>query len=313
MDITKITGHYDSADKIHKIRYHIFYRPDTEPTGVVQIAHGMCDYFVRYSEMAEYLVNKGFVVCGNDHLGHGGSVNSDEELGWFAKEKGWEYAVKDMYTLTKIMKAKYVGLPYFLIGHSMGSFLSRAYTTKYGKYLDGVIFMGTSGGVEILPELLSIIDVMKKFHSDNYRSQHINKLVFGAYNRKIHPRRNDYDWVSRDDMITDKFSADPKTNFIFTLNGFENLGKVLWYVSNKKWYENYPVDLPTLLMSGSEDPVGNYGKGVEKVFKNLKKHDADVSVKIYDGARHELPNETNRQEVFNDVYNFLLDIKNKMC
>lgn len=311
METNKITDHYTSADGIHRIQYHIFYPHNVSPIGIVQIAHGMCDYFERYSEMSEYLVNKGFIVCGNDHLGHGGSVNSNDELGWFAKENGWENAVEDMYTLTKIMKEKYSDIPYFLIGHSMGSFLSRAYTIKHSKSLDGVIFMGTSGGVEILPELLTVVDFMKKRHGDNYRSEHINKLVFGAYNRKILPRRNDYDWVSRDNLVTDKFATDPKTNFIFTLNGFENLGKVLWYVSNKKWYENYPTKLPTFLMAGSEDPVGNYGKGVEKVFNNLKKQNANVSLKIYYGARHELPNEINRQEVFSDVYDFLFNIINR--
>ena len=165
METNKITDHYTSADGIHRIQYHIFYPHNVSPIGIVQIAHGMCDYFERYSEMSEYLVNKGFIVCGNDHLGHGGSVNSNDELGWFAKENGWENAVEDMYTLTKIMKEKYSDIPYFLIGHSMGSFLSRAYTIKHSKSLDGVIFMGTSGGVEILPELLTVVDFMKKINA----------------------------------------------------------------------------------------------------------------------------------------------------
>lgn len=307
MKFTHFKSHYPSADGIHQIEFSVYF-PVGEVKGIIQIAHGMCDYFERYAGFAKYLTSLGFAVCGNDHLGHGGSVNSDDEFGWFSEKEGWENAVSDMYTLTRIMKKSYPDLPYFLIGHSMGSFLSRAYVTKCGKMLDGAVFMGTSGGIDGIPELLAFIDLLKKIHGGNYRSKIINKMVFGAYNAKITDRRNNYDWVSRDNNVTDRFAADKRCSFIFTLNGFENLAKVLWYVSNDKWYETYPKTLPTYILSGSEDPVGNYGKGVLKVYNNLKENGADVEMKIYDGARHELFNETNKQEVFGDVSDFIMQI-----
>ncbi len=307
MNCTHFKSYYLSVDGVHNIAYYVRF-PIGTVRGVVQIAHGMCEYFERYDDLAEYLTELGFAVCGNDHLGHGDSVNDDSELGYFSAEHGWENCVEDMYSLTKMMKKNYPDKPYFLLGHSMGSFLSRAFVTRHGKSLSGAVFCGTSGGMEGIPALLTVIDGMKAVHGDKYRSKAVNKLAFGAYTRKIPDKVCEYDWISRDADIVSKYSRDPKCNFIFTLNGFENLIKLLWYVSNEKWFDAYPADLPTYLIAGSADPVGNYGKGVLKVFNRLSAKGCDVEMKIYEGARHELVNETNKKEVYSDIADFLLDI-----
>lgn len=304
MKFTHFKSSYPSADGIHKIQFGVYF-PTGQVRGIIQVSHGMCDYFERYRELAWYFTQRGFIVCGNDHLGHGNSVESDEEYGWFSEKDGWENAVNDLFMLTRIMKKSYPDLPYILIGHSMGSFLARAYATKCGKLIDGLVLLGTSGGMDAIPELLAFVDMLKKIHGGKYRSKIINKLAFGSYNSKITERRNDYDWVSRDNDVTDDFCNDKKCNFIFTLNGFENLLKVLWYVSNDKWYETFPKKLPVYLLSGSEDPVGNYGKGVLKVYNKLTEQNVSADMKIYDGARHELFTDTEKETVFEDIARFV--------
>lgn len=310
MFCTKFTSVYKSSDKIHDIAYYVYF-PMGAVKGVVQIAHGMCEYFGRYDHFARFLTQRGYIVCGNDHLGHGSSVKDDSELGYFAEVNGWQCVVSDMYQLTKIMKKNYSDLPYFLLGHSMGSFMARAYCTKYSKKLDGVVFCGTSGGTAGIPALLTIIDGMKKVYGSKHRSQKINKIAFGAYNKRITDSNSEYAWISRDKDVVHEYSLDDKCTFIFTLNGFENLMKSLWYVSNEKWFETYNKSLPTFLIAGENDPVGQYGEGVRKVYNKMCDYSCDVKLKLYPGARHELLNELDKQETYDDVLEFFEDCINK--
>lgn len=303
MSCTKITSSYKSRDEIHSVSYHVWF-PEGEVRGVIQISHGMCEYVMRYDDFAEYLASHGFVVCGNDHLGHGGSVNSEEELGYFGEKNGWENVVADLHTLTKIMKKNYPDVPYFIFGHSMGSFMARAYCIRYGYELDAAVFCGTSGGMKGLEGMLTLIDGLKKLQGERYRSSLVDNIAFGTYNRKIPHNKTSYDWISRDTDIVDKYSRDDRCTFIFTLNGFENLMKVLWYVSSSRWYSSFRKNLPVLLISGDADPVGAYGKGVQRVYDKMLENGCDVKLKLYSGARHELVNETNRSEVYKDVLDF---------
>ncbi len=299
-----ITSKFKSRDGVHDIRYHVWF-PEGDPIGIVQIAHGMCEYARRYSEFAEFLTEHGFLVCANDHLGHGGSVNDPSELGYFSPENGWENVVKDMHTLTKLMKKSYPEVPYFLFGHSMGSFLSRAYTTWFGSELTGAVYCGTAGPLKGGEAMLLAVDAAKHRHDDTYRSETLNKATFGSYNKKIADKRTDFDWLSRDDSVVDAYIEDDLCGFVFTLNGFENLGKLLWFVSQEKWFSTIRKDLPILLITGDADPVGAYGEGVKKVFNKLISYSAAASIRIYEGARHELINELNKEEVYQDVLNFL--------
>lgn len=296
-------GYFHSSDKMHDIFYRV-YRPAGEPKAIVQIAHGMCEYIGRYDGFMSYLAEKGYIVCGNDHLGHGQSVYDDEELGYFADKEGWQKVVLDMHRMTTIVRRAYPDKPFFVFGHSMGSFLTRAYITKFGRTIDGAVICGTSGGVDGAPMLLTVCDGIKAAKGGYYRSERINKMAFGAYLSEIPDPRTPYDWISRDEEIVDKYAKDKLCTFIFTINGFENLTKVLWYVSNEKWFDSYPKELPTYLIAGSADPVGDYGKGVLRVYNKLRTRDADMELKIYSGARHELLNEINRGEVYEDVLAF---------
>lgn len=300
---THFRSSFRSSDKAHDIAYYVVF-PTGSVRGVVQIAHGMAEYFERYNAFADYLADHGFVVCGEDHLGHGSSVNGADDYGYFSEKSGWQNVVRDMYKLTKIMKKNYPEVPYFIFGHSMGSMLARAFVTKCSKHIDGAVFCATSGGQSGTEGLLAAIDIAKLIQGDRHKSKLFDTLAFGSYNKKIQDRNSDFDWLSRDTATVAKYCNDKRCGFLFTLNGFENLAKLLWYVSNDKWYDTYPKDLPTYLISGACDPVGDYGKGVLKVFNNLNLNNCNVEMKIYKDARHELLNEVNKQEVYGDILDF---------
>lgn len=304
------SGTFQSADGIHKISYQIII-PDTDVKGIIQVSHGMCEYFGRYTDFAEYMADNGFIVCGNDHLGHGNSVRDDNELGYFSPENGWQNVVADLYTLTRIMKEEYNHIPYFLLGHSMGSFMARAYSILHSEYLDGAVFCGTGSGMPASDKIITVIETIKKIHGEYFRSDKVYQLAFGRYNKKIPDFQSKNDWISRDRTIIDKYNADPKCMFNFTLNGYENLIKVLQYVSSNEWFTGYKKELPTLLIAGDADPVGDYGKGVYKVYRRLSENSCHVNLKLYSGARHELLNETNRMEVYNDLLSFFRFYANK--
>ena len=300
---TPISGTFKSHDGIHDISYRVF-KSNTNVRGIVQLSHGMCEHIGRYSEFAEYLTSHGFAVCGNDHLGHGESAASTDELGYFSKDNGWQNAVGDLHTLTSMMKDEYPTIPYFIFGHSMGSFLARAYSARYGDGLSGAVFCGTSGGVPAMGAQLRLISTISALRGDRYRSEWLYRTGFRSYTKRIPGLRTDQDWLSRDEGVVDRYIADERCMFKFTANGYENLMGVLRHVSSKEWYSAYSATLPTLIISGDMDPVGDYGKGPTKVFRRLSDGGCDVRLHLYSGARHELLNETNRAEVYRDLAAF---------
>ena len=289
--------------KIHAVRYI----PDGEIKAILQIAHGMVEYIERYEAFALFLASKGFLVTGNDHLGHGKSIRSKEEWGYFAKEDGNRAVYYDMYQLTQITKEKYPNLPYFLLGHSMGSFYTRQYLCEFGNELQGVIIMGTGcqplALVQIGRFLTRFISLFKGW---NYRSDFINNMAFGSYNKQFEPARTSKDWLTKDAAIVDKYVSDECCNFVFTLNAYYNMFTGISRLYNKKLLSNMPKELPVFFVAGEDDPVGDYGKGVRKavtMFKEIgMKH---VSLKLYPTDRHEILNETDREQVYDDLYCWL--------
>ena len=301
--------YYDSTSKTTKI-HAIRYIPDGEIKAILQIAHGMVEYIERYEAFALYLNSKGFLVTGNDHLGHGKSVNSKEEWGYFAKNDGNRAVLCDVYELTKITKEKYPDVPYFLLGHSMGSFYARQYLCEFGHELDGAIIMGTGcqplALVQLGRFLTAFISVFKGW---KYRCNLINNIAFGSYNKHFKPARTTKDWISKDTAIVDKYVADECCNFIFTLNAFYNMFTGISRLYNKKLLSNMPKNLPVFFVAGEDDPVGDYGKGVLKaaaMFKNVGMK--NVKLKLYPTDRHEILNETDRDQVYKDLYIWLNDL-----
>ncbi len=281
------------------------WQPDFQAQGIVQISHGMCEYIDRYAGFAEFLTENGFIVCANNHLGHGASAASQKQLGYFAKRGGEKFLVDDLHTLTNMMKIKYPDLPILLFGHSMGSFIARNYVTKYGKELSAVIFCGTSGPNPRARAGKKLAALECRRHGEQYRSSWLQHLAFHAYNRR-NARRTKFDWLSRDEKVVDQYLADPYCDFTFTASAFEDLFTLLLQCSDPEWFSTYPKTLPTLLISGDMDPVGDYGKGVSYVYKTLISAGVrDVRMKLYEGARHELLNEINRQEVYEDILQWI--------
>ena len=309
MSYVKINGSYLSSNEKSKIAYYI-YEPTGKIKGIIQISHGMCEYIERYEHFAEFLTDNGWILCGNDHLGHGKSVERDEDLGYFSEERGWVHCVNDLYYLNSLVQQKYINLPCILFGHSMGSFMARAYITRYGKSIDGAIISGTSAGFpHSLGAQLSVFDIAKKKDGERHRSAKIDNMIFGKYNNRITGNKTIYDWISSDEAVVKKYEADKLCNFIFTINGVENLVKVLGHVSDSKWYSSIRKDLPIYLVSGKDDPVGAFGDGVYKVFGKLSSKNCNVRIKLYSGMRHEILNEIKKEEVYSDILAFANGIR----
>lgn len=294
---------------IHAVRYI----PHGKIKAILQISHGMVEYIERYEAFALFLNSKGILVTGNDHLGHGKSINSKDDLGYFAKEDGNRAVLYDLYQLTQITKEKYPDIPYFLLGHSMGSFYARQYIAEFGQELDGAIIMGTGGHSFALVQLGRLLtSLVALFKGWRYRCGFINNIAFGSYNKHFKPARTSKDWLSKDTAIVDKYVADEYCNFIFTVNAYYNMFTGISRLYNKNLLSHMPKNLPVFFVSGENDPVGNYGKGVLKAADTIKKVGMkNVKIKLYPADRHEILNETDREQVYNDLYRWMNSILTK--
>jgi alpha-beta hydrolase superfamily lysophospholipase len=275
--------------------------------GVVQIAHGMAEHAARYERFADALTKAGYAVYANDHRGHGKTAGSQDNLGYFADENGWEKVVEDMHTLTVIIKKENPNKPFFLFGHSMGSFLSRNYSMLYASELIGLILSGTGGDPGAIGKIgLFVAKMDAMFHGRKAKSEIMNKLSFGAFNSAFKPNRTDYDWLSRDNAEVDKYINDPLCGTVFTAGFFCDMLGGLDFINNKENIGKIPKNLPIYLFSGAKDPVGANTKGVNQVYNSLKNAGiGDLTLKFYEDGRHESLNEINRDEVFRDVIAWL--------
>lgn len=292
---------FPSSDGVHKIYAEIYIPRSGEIRGIVQLAHGMVDHVGRYKLLADYLTGEGFVFAGNHHLGHGRSVTDKDDFGFFAKKGGVDLVLGDLNRMNSLLKEEYPNLPLVLLGHSMGSFIARLYTERYPDTVDAVIIHGTAGPNPLLPFGRALSFAVKHLHSTHHRSALINSLAFGAYNSAFPKSEGVRAWLSRDKALADE--TDEYTDFIFTASAYSDLFKMLASSNSRRWYKHYPKSMPTLIVSGTDDPVGGKNaKGPRYVYKHLKSAGVDrLSIKLYDGARHELFRETNREEVFYDL------------
>lgn len=297
---------YPSKDGVHTI-YAELYTPKTESAkGIIQLAHGMIDHIGRYKELAEYLCAEGYILAGNHHLGHGKSAGKSDDFGYFAKSDGVDLLIADMHTLNKHLRETFPTLPLVIMGHSMGSFLARLYVEAHPHSMSGVIIHGTAGPNKLLPFGKALAKLVRAFHGDRYRSPLVKKLAFGAYNSKFPKEDGENAWLTRDVSMVEDRKTDKYTSFTFTISAYLDLFKMIGDCNDKNWFKEYPKEIPTLIQSGGMDPVGNYGKGVDYVYKHLLMAGADnVKLKMYEGARHELFNETCRDEVFSDMVEWL--------
>lgn len=297
---------YKSRDTLTDIHV-IEWIPDGEAKGVLQICHGMVEYIDRYDEFASYMAERGFYVVGHDHLGHGKSVQNEDDHGHFPEKKGNKYVIGDIHRLRERTLMRYPDVPYFMLGHSMGSFLLRQYLSMYGTGLSGAIIMGT--GYQPLPVLLAgqalckLISIKKGWR---YRSEFVNNMSFGAFNKKFEPSETGKDWVCSDQKKLTEYVNDPLCSFVFTISGYYQMFEGMKVLTRKSAVDMIPKDLPILFVAGKDDPVGNFGKGVNRVYRSYKAIGIkDVSIKLYVGDRHEILNETDREQVYEDLYRWI--------
>lgn len=285
---------------IHAVGY--FPADKNNINGIIQIAHGMAEHHERYEDFISFLNNNGFAVFINDHLGHGKSVADDSQLGFFGKKLGYTYLVEDMKKLHDIAVEEVKNKPFILFGHSMGSFLARLYSERYGAELDAAVYCGTAGSNPAATVGLALVKSIIATKGTHYKSKLIDSLAFGAYNNKIKPARTKFDWLTTDEKIVDKYIDDPYCGYLFTACGYRDLMEMIVAVNRADWFTNVPVNLPIYLIAGDDDPVGNYGKGIRQVYNNLidSKH-TDVSMKLFNGDRHEILNEKDKDDVYNNV------------
>lgn len=281
--------------------------PDGKPRAVVQVAHGIAEHIDRYRPFMEFLADNGFVAAGNDHLGHGKSIRVPEEQGFFAEKDGWWRVVDDMDKLHDIMSNEYPELPYVLFGHSMGSFLTRTYLIKHLDKYDGVILSGTG---HQSPALVlggnAAASVMAKLNGAMGDGTKLDSLAFGSYLNKIENPRTKFDWLSRDTEQVDKYIADPLCGFVGKIGLYRDMMQGIKFITDKKNIAQMNKEKPVYFMSGDGDPVGDYGKGVERAYKAFC--DAglhDVFMRLYPGGRHEMLNETNKEQVYQDILSWL--------
>ena len=295
---------FDSRDGISKI-HAIRYTPDNgEVKGVYQIVHGMSEHFSRYEDIAEFLTQRGFVVTGDDHLGHGGTAAKNGLKGYFCDNDPATVVVRDVHRLKKMTQELYPGVPYFLMGHSMGSFIARNYICRYGSGITGAVIMGTGNQSKPLIAVSKLVaGFQKTFLGDKHPAVFINDLAFGGYNKRIPNPRTPFDWLSVNEENVDRYIEDPDCGFLFTVNGFRTLFELISRLLNEKNLAKVPADLPVLFVSGAEDPVGDYGKGVAKAKDMLAAAGVkDITFKLYPGLRHEILNEDEKEKVKEDIY-----------
>lgn len=295
----------DGSTKLHAVRWI----PSGKVICILQIVHGMAEYVERYEAFAEYLGEKGILVTGDDHLGHGKSVGEEGVYGYFCEQDPATVVVRDVHRLKKLTQEEYPGVPYVILGHSMGSFILRNYLFRYGSGIQGAIICGTGSQPPALVKMCKAIAAIQgMLFGQKHTAGFIDKMAFGSYNKRIPNAKTAFDWLCTDPVVVDAYLKDPLCGFTFTVNGFQTLFTLLDRLNQEENLWAMPGGLPVYFIAGDMDPVGNYGAGVRKAYEDFLKAGMEhISIKLYAGGRHELLNETNRQQVYEDIYPWIME------
>lgn len=298
---------FESRDGKTKI-YAVKWIPEGTPRAILQITHGMCEYIERYEMFAEFLTEHGFLVTGDDHLGHGKTASMNQaQYGYICKNHPDTVMVRDEHRLKKTIQEEYPGIPYFILGHSMGSFIIRNYLCRYGKGIDGAIIMGTGMQPKGLLRVSKVlVAIQKLFLGEDHVSHLIDNIAFSSYNKKIDKPETAFAWLTKDVSIQEKYINDSYCGFTFTVNGFKTLFQLIYNLHNPQYLDNMPRDLSVLFVSGEEDPVGDYGKAVKAVYDSFVQMGmTDTAIKMYKTDRHEILNELDKMTVYDDLLGWL--------
>lgn len=279
-----------------------------KPLGLIHFVHGMAEHKKRYKETIDFFVEKGYVCAISDLRGHGDNVLSEDDLGFFGPD-GDKSFVEDIHNITLYLKERFEGLPYYLLGHSMGSLIVRAYTKKYDTDIDGLIISGSPSKAAGVGAGKILINLLTKIHGERYRSNFINNLVFGAFNKNFKHEGIDFAWLSTDREVSEKYIADKKCGFIFTLNGFKSLMGLIDTVYTKEGWTLKNPYLPILFLSGENDPCRiNDKKFYEAVNTMRNVGYMSIGFRLFSGMRHEILNEKDKKEVYKDILEWVSEI-----
>lgn len=274
-----------SADGKHRIQA-LCWLPSEPAKAIIQINYGMAEYADRYKDVARYFTNAGYIVACHDYLGHGRSIRSPKELGYFG-ENGAENLVTDSHTYTLLLKIKYPDLPVFILGHSMGSLITEQYLSRYWYEVQGAILMGCVAAPKILTTIWPAIQLRAKIRG-HYPDHLLNALAFGPYNWHFEHREL-FSWLSRDQAAVARYKADPMLGFTFTTNGFLTLFHLVLDQEKQTWMQQLPKNFPILLTAGTQDAVGDFGVAIARLDTGLSKQKlTEVTKKEWPKSRHEL-------------------------
>lgn len=272
------------------------------PKGIIHIFHGMAEHSGRYGEIARYLNSNGFIVYASDHRGHGKTVGDTEEIGYVG-EDGFNRIIEDQQIINEMIKNKYVDIPIFVFGHSFGSFVAQEYLIRYGREINGVILSGSAlmKGIDIRAGSM-IARIQRMIYGEQKKSNLIDKLSFGNYNKRINDTSSKFGWLSSDIDKVREYEEDPLCGTVFTTGFFFYLFNGVSSLYRKDRLESIPKNIPILILSGKNDPVGKYGKSVQKLYNLYRSLGVeDLNIKLYESGRHEMINEVNKDQVFEDI------------
>ena len=275
--------------------------------GVVQIAHGIGEHAGRYDTIAHRLQKEGFIAYANDHRAHGKTAEIKRLFGYYEGDDYFEDAVADMHSLAQLMRTEHPSAKFILFGHSMGSLLSRKFVLHYGNEIDALILSGTANFIKGLGHFgFSSSKVVSLLRGRQRSNETLRAVFFDEFNKKFKPNRTKLDWISSDEAAVDDFEADPYRIENFSIGVFADILSNSKKLNNSEAFIKTPNELPILMFSGDEDPVGEMGKGVSKVAQNFKQNgNHKLTFNLYKGGRHEMLNEKNRKEVEEDIITWL--------
>lgn len=292
-----------STDNIHTLQGKI-YIPSGDIKGLFHIIHGMTEHIERYDKFMSFLAENGYVAFGYDNLGHGKTVRDDSELGFISYHNGWKYLVNDVNAFAEVVKNMYPMLPLYLFGHSMGSFIARLAAESFKENYEKVIFCGTGGKNPLSPFGLLTTDIIGFFRGKKHISKLVYSMAFGSYNKRFNGNTG-REWLTKDKEIIEKYRNDKFCNFQFTVSAMHDLIKLNAHCNRNAWFKSLNPHTPILLIAGDQDPVGNYGKGVIWAYNKLIKNGNSAEIKLYENCRHEILNDSLKDEVSNDILKFL--------
>ena len=289
----------------------IYWDRVSHPIATIQLVHGMAEYMERYTDFAHYLNQLGVIVIGHDHLGHGDSLSADAAIqGFMSKGNSLQHILGDIDKVNHFIEENYPQLPHFILGHSMGSFSVRVYLQQFNPTFLGAIFMGTGQRPQFMKQILYMTKLLNNI-APTKPNKLIDRLAFSNYSRKF-PENSSFNWLSKNQTNVQNYEKDSNTGFVFTNNGFYTLFQLISNATSKNWADQLDKSLAILIISGADDPVGDYGKGPLFVKNELLESGLqNVSLTLFESLRHEILFEENKEEIYKTISSWLLAVIQK--